>query len=164
MESLYLKDQFSSTQKRHVVLFVSGPKAFNSFDDSNFSNVLTLSASLRSTYEISCFANNWRKRALELNLLQDLEIKPGHNLYGEKPEIFIVSQENSSYSDVGTAFVEQCAYTIEEYIYKSVDSNILPVVIDIPKESLDLLEAILFSKNFCTQRAFLASSTTHFAG
>ena len=144
-----------SRQTQHVVMFMSSRNNKELVHPNEFTDVFNLSVSLRSTCEISNFANTWLKTS---ELFDEIELKIGHNFSGEKPDICIVPQEHNRNSDVGTAFVEKCASIIEENLHKSSDSDILPVLIDIPKDSLDLLEAILTSKNCSTQRGLTAPS------
>ena len=154
-------DKFSYTRKqRHVVIFVSSAEYLKNVDQEGYNTVLYLSASLRATIEISNFAKTWQKFSDELSILKELEVTIGHNFSGEKPDITIVSKEHNRDSDVGTAFVEKCVSTIEEYIYKSTDSNILPVLVDIPENLLDLIGTALIAKNYHTQRGLLAPSVT----
>ena len=129
---------------------------------------ITLSVSLRSTIEIANFANDWMRfnkwGAEKTNGMPSFpfepmaECKPGHNFYGEKPEICLVPFiTDRKFLDPLSDFVEKCISTILHYVYRQ-EYDFLPVVADMQDEISDRVIAGLAVKNypkqiFCTKYA-----------
>ena len=120
-------------------------------------DALNLSASLRSTKEISKFADSWMKFFPSV-YKDEAEIKTSHNYPGDKPDIRLVSQIQSDYSDFETAFVQNAVSVIQEYLKMTYLCNFLPVAVDIPSTLLDRIQSELIESKIQTQRGFVPYS------
>ena len=137
----------SLASNQHCILFTSYPHLSEEFkiERPEFHH-MALSVSLRSTTEILNFANDWRR----FNQFKDdqvAECKPGHNFYGEKPEICLVPSITDRKSrDPLSDFIKKCISTILHYAYRQ-DFGFLPVVTEIHDEILDRVIAGLAVKS-----------------
>ena len=91
----------------------------------------------------------------------EAEIKTSHNYPGDKPDVRLVSQIQSDYSEFETAFVQNAVSVIQEYIKAAYPLNFLAVAADIPNTLLDRIQSGLIEKKYRTQRGFVPQSGKH---
>ena len=136
----------SLAKNQHCILFTSIPHLSEKFKiEHPVFQHKALSVSLRSTTEVANFANDWMK--IYKFHPNNLECKPGHNFYGEKPEICLVPFiADQKFSDPLSDFIDKCISTILHYVNRH-GYDFLPVVADIQDELLNRVIAGLAVKS-----------------
>ena len=121
--------------KQHIILFTSEVIKSQLFKQKY--KILSLSDNLRSTSEISNFAEKFRKN--NSIITREIQCQPSHNFHGESPDIRTCVEFSN--------FINECASTIQEYQEKSRGLDFLPVIAQMPRELLRIVLSCLVRKN-----------------
>ena len=101
---------------------------------------MELKASLRSTCQLTNFANDWIKFG-GLSAF-DYDCKPAHNFDGESLDIRVIKNKE---------YISQCVATINEYVQKSMGLKIVPVLIFLDLNVRESIVESLRSMNYNCQ-------------